>query len=554
MEVPNSNFVSNQPELWQLSDEGHFENANEIEKCVNTLSCIIKNNQWIEDHHIQTEIIVLLLDFTKSDDEQLLKLTELALKIIEDRLELTDEEDEKLCQMLDSANINFYDEYTELNDIKFKIITPNGRFIFNEVPKQRLMESGDVFRKMLSGQFKEKDQIEIHDDEPMDCLSDFLTFLKKGKVHLPHYTIESMLALADKYDVKSLTNACLNSLESMLDELTAETLPLLLNLTLETKNDELIWKCFNNAMKVLKDVDFNLDNEELNGLIEDLKECANLNSPPKFKDGWIIFDKIPENTLLFENIGKKFPISIECSERLVNNMFKSLLGAFPTVQNLIVKDQFFNIKKDIIELKKIKSLLSFGNESCFGLKNVKNYIDQLFPIKLNAIGLGLAAADITDNVLEECADGLKHIERLNLVACFDLKAIPLSIQPKKIFFLSCKRINNLNFSRVTDASFNDCEKLKEFSLPEARIVTFSNCISVSTLNLPKATILSIANDNYVEKVIGPNLQTIEYNNKLPVLVDEENPHWSYESPEDIALLPEWIVPTKVSWNPHTLFR
>ena len=356
MEVPNFNFVSNQPELWQLSDDGHFEDTREMEKCVNALSYIIKNNQWIHDHQIQTEIIVLLLEYTKSDDEKLLKLTEVALQIIEDKIELTDEADEKLCQMLDSANINLYDDYTTLNDIKFKIIAPNGRFIFNEVPKQRLIELSDVFKKMLSGPFKEKGEIETHDDEPMDCLSDFLTFLKAGKVHLNTYNIESMLALADKYDVKSLKEQCLKSLGSMLDELTAETLPLLLHLTLESKNNELIWKCFNNSMRVLKSVDFNLDNEELKGLIEDLKECANLNSPPKFESEWIIFDKIPENILLLENFGKKSPISIDCN---VDRGFKSLLNAFPTVQNLIVKHQFSNIEKEIVELKKIKSLLSF---------------------------------------------------------------------------------------------------------------------------------------------------------------------------------------------------
>ena len=40
MEVSNSNFVSNQPQLWQLNDEGHFEETSEMQKCVDVVRSI----------------------------------------------------------------------------------------------------------------------------------------------------------------------------------------------------------------------------------------------------------------------------------------------------------------------------------------------------------------------------------------------------------------------------------------------------------------------------------------------------------------------------------
>lgn len=84
-----------------------------------------------------------------------------------------------------------------------------------QFPAHRLIlcASSDVFQVMLMNpNWTESQETRVSLKEDPACISvfgDFLKYLYTGKIHINHYTVLPVLALADKYNVRDLMHLCL---------------------------------------------------------------------------------------------------------------------------------------------------------------------------------------------------------------------------------------------------------------------------------------------------------------------------------------------------------
>lgn len=82
-------------------------------------------------------------------------------------------------------------------------------------PAHRLIlcASSDVFQVMLMNpnwSESQEDQIELQEDPAcVTVFGDFLKYLYTGKIHINHFAVLPLLALADKYNVRDLMHLCL---------------------------------------------------------------------------------------------------------------------------------------------------------------------------------------------------------------------------------------------------------------------------------------------------------------------------------------------------------
>ncbi|XP_055306655.1 BTB/POZ domain-containing protein 6-B-like [Sitodiplosis mosellana] len=132
------------------------------------------------------------------------------------------------------------------------------RFVFNvddksvKVPANKVILSvlSPVFKAMFFGSLKEGNEVPIEDADP-DAFEEFLQLFYLGEVTLTMENIETVVRLADKYDVLEHVNACAVLLKS---QLTLDNMCFGYQLALTLKNEELIKFCEGKITNLPKEV------------------------------------------------------------------------------------------------------------------------------------------------------------------------------------------------------------------------------------------------------------------------------------------------------------
>lgn len=117
-----------------------------------------------------------------------------------------------------------------------------------EVPanKANLAVLSPVFKAMFYGSLPEQGKVPIVDADPV-AFKEFLQFFYLGTVKLTMENMETVVRLADKYDILKVVNACAESFE---DPLAPNNICWAYHLALILKNDKMIKTCVNKITKM----------------------------------------------------------------------------------------------------------------------------------------------------------------------------------------------------------------------------------------------------------------------------------------------------------------